>query len=101
MIDDACKVDSTREKIRMAESLDELRHPNFPDDVIVLFFCENFRPEYAWVRCDTVEEKLIVGTLMNELQQDFGYKVGEKIKFGLTEFEGENICVSLIPSLER
>lgn len=95
MIDDAFKVDSAKEKIRAAESLDELRHPNFPDDVAVLFSAENFRPEYAWVRCESFEEKFIVGILLNELQQNFGCKVGEKIKFGLIEFEGENICVSV------
>lgn len=93
VLEDFYKVNSTKEKIRMAESLDELRHPNFPDDVAVLFFRENFRPEYAWVRCENVEEKFIFGTLLNETQQNFGYKVGDKIKFGITEFEGENICV--------
>ena len=93
VLNDAYKIDATKEKIRAAESLDELRHPNFPDDVAVLFFCENFRPEYAWVRCESVEEKFIVGTLLNKTQQNFGYEVGEKIKFGVTEFDGENICV--------
>lgn len=93
ILNDIYKVDATKEKIRAAESLDELRHPNFPDDVAVLFFGENFRPEYAWVRCESVEEKIIVGTLLNETQQNFGYKVGEKIKFGVTEFEDEIICV--------
>lgn len=93
VLEDYYKVDATKEKIRMAESLDELRHPNFPDDVAVLFFRENFRPEYTWVRCESAEEKFIVGTLLNQTQQNFGYKVGDKIKFGVTEFEGENICV--------
>lgn len=93
ILNDTHKVDATKEKIRAAESLDELRHPNFPDDVAVLFFGENFRPEYAWVRCESVDEKFVIGTLLNETQQNFGYKVGEKIKFGVTEFEGENICV--------
>lgn len=95
ILNDIYKVDAIKEKIRAAESLDGLRHPNFPDDVAVLFFRENFRPEYAWVRCESVEEKIIVGILLNETQQNFGYKVSEKIKFGVIEFEGENICVFL------
>ena len=94
-LDDLYKVDAIKEKLRAVENLDELRHPNFPDDIAVLFFRENFRPEYAWVRCESVEEKIIVGTLLNGTQQNFGYGVGEKIKFGVTEFEGENICVSV------
>lgn len=93
VIDDKNKFGEVLEKIRAAEDLDELRHPNFPDDVAVLFYGENFRPEYAWVRCENIEEKFIVGKLLNNLQQNFGYEVGDKIKFGLTNFEGENICV--------
>ena len=93
VIEDENKVDEATKKIRAAEFLDELRHPNFPDDVAVLFFAEKFRPEYAWVRCENLEEKFIVGKLLNDLQQNFGYKVGDKIKFGVTDFEGENICV--------
>ena len=93
VIDDKNKFGEVLEKIRAAEDLDELRHPNFPDDVAVLFYSENFRPEYAWVRCENIEEKFIVGKLLNNLQQNFGYEVGDKIKFGLTNFEGENICV--------
>lgn len=93
ILNDTYKIDATKEKIRAAEGLDELRHPNFPDDVIVLFFGENFRPEYAWVRCESVKGKFIIGTLLNETQQNFGYKVGDKINFGIAEFEGENICV--------
>ena len=96
MIEDAYKANSEKEKLRAVENLDELRHPNFPDDVAVLFYGENFRPEYGWIRCESAGEKFIVGTLLNELQQDFGYRVGEKIKFGLTEFEGENICVVIV-----
>lgn len=93
VIDDKNKFGEVLEKIRAAEDLDELRHPNFPDDVAVLFYGESFRPEYAWVRCENIEEKFILGKLLNNLQQNFGYEVGDKIKFGLTNFEGENICV--------
>ncbi|MBR6014358.1 MAG: hypothetical protein IK062_11375 [Selenomonadaceae bacterium] len=93
VIEDLNKTDDTIEKIRAAEILDESRHPNFPDDIAVLFFAENLRPEYAWVRCENIDGKFIVGKLLNNLQQNFGYSVGEKIKFGVTDFEGENICI--------
>ena len=95
VIDDKNKVSDDLEKIRATETLDELRHPNFPDDIAVLFYAENFRPEYAWVRCENIAEKFIAGKLLNNLQQNFGYQVGDKIKFGMTDFEGENICISL------
>lgn len=93
IIEDAHKKNSDIEKIRAAESLDELRHSNFPDDIAVLFYAENFRPEYAWVRCENIDDKFIVGTLLNNLQQNFNYRAGDKIKFGVADFEGEIICV--------
>lgn len=93
VIEDANKINSAIEKIRAAESLDELRHPNFPDDIAVLFYAENLRPEYAWVRCENIDDKFIVGTLLNNLQQNFDYRAGDKIKFGVADFEGEIICV--------
>lgn len=95
IIEDKHKISTAKEKIRAAESLDELRHPNFPDDIAVLFYGENFRPEYAWVHCEDIEDKLIIGTLLNEPQQNFGCHSGDKIKFGIADFEGENICVAL------
>ena len=77
----------------MAESLDELRHPNFPDDIAILFFAENLRPEYAWICAENIEDKFIVETLLNKLQQNFDYRAGDKIKFGVVDFEGEIIFV--------
>ena len=93
VIEDAHKKNPAIEKIRAAESLDELRHPNFPDDIAVLFYADNLRPEYAWIRAENIEDKFIVGTLLNDLQQNFNYRAGDKIKFGVADFEGENICV--------
>lgn len=95
VIDDKNRVSEVLEKIRAAEDLDELRHPNFPDDIAVLFYAENFRPEYAWVRCENIDGKYILGELLNNLQQNFNHEVGDKIKFGVANFEGENICVSV------
>lgn len=98
IIEDENKVSEAIKKIRAAKFFDELRHPNFPDDIAVLFFSEKFRPEYAWVRCENIEEDFIVGKLLNKLQQNFGYQVGEKIRFCAIDFEGENICVMFCDS---
>lgn len=92
VIEDAFAFDAAKEKTRYIKTIDSLRHPNFPDDVAVYFHGENFEPEQAWVRCTEVEGNLITGTLLHELQQNFGVRSGDKINFGVADFNGENIC---------
>ncbi len=92
VISDAYAHDESKEQTRLVKTIDALRHPNFPDDVAVYFHGENFEPEQAWVRCEAVEGNLIRGVLIHELRQDFGVHVGDEIKFGVADFNGEIIC---------
>ena len=92
VISDAYAADAAKEKTRLIKTIDALRHPDFPDDVAVIFHGENFQPEYAWVRCTGVEGNLIRGVLIHELQQDFGVHTGDEINFGVADFNGETIC---------
>lgn len=93
VINDNFATNPAKEQTRFVKTIDSLRHPNYPDDVLVLFHGENFQPEQAWVRCVAVEENLITGVLLNELRQNFGFTVGDKIVFGVTEIDGEIFCV--------
>ena len=92
ILEDNFAFDKDKEKTRYIKTIDSLRHPNFPDDVAVYFHGENLQPEQAWVRCTSVEGNLLTGTLLNDLQQDFGVHSGDKINFGVADFNGENIC---------
>lgn len=92
VLEDAFAFDKDKEKTRYIKTIDTLRHPNFPDDVAVYFHGENLQPEQAWVRCTSVEGNLLTGTLLNDLQQDFGVSCGDKINFGVADFNGEIIC---------
>ena len=95
-IEDANKVEEEKILTRSAEILDPLRHPNFPDDVIVWIYEENILPEQAWVRCMKAEKKFIEGILLHELgNKNFSVHAGEKIKFGITKFDDEFICVMI------
>ena len=86
--------DGEKERLRRVEMIDAQRHPFFPDDVLVYFFAEGFQLERAWVRCVSAEGKIICGVLLNELEQkNFGYKIGDIVNFGVTEFDKEMICV--------
>ena len=92
VIEDTFAFDAAKEKTRFIKTIDSLRHPNFPDDVAVYFHGENLEPEQAWVRCTNVEGNLLTGILLNDLQQDFGVNTGDKINFGVADFNGEIIC---------
>ena len=92
VIEDTFAFDAEKEKTRYIKTIDSLRHPNFPDDVAVYFHGENLQPEQAWVRCVSVEGNLITGNLLHELQQNFDVHTGDKITFGVADFNGEIIC---------
>ena len=92
VLEDTFAFDAAKEKTRYIKTIDTLRHPNFPDDVAVYFHGENFQPEIGWVRCIEVEGNLLTGTLLHDLQQNFGVKSGDKINFGVADFNGEIIC---------
>ena len=92
VVNDAHAFDADKEQTRLIKTIDNLRHPDFPDDVAVYFHGENLQPELGWVRCAAVEGNLIRGVLLHELQQDFGVHTGDEIKFGVADFNGEIIC---------
>ena len=99
MIDDAYAVDAAKEQTRLIKNLDDFRHPHYPDDVAVYFFSEQHKPELMWVRCESVEENILTGELLNEPTKNFGCHVGDKIKFGVVQFGEQNILLHL-PSKE-
>ena len=92
VIEDTFAFDAAKEKTRYIKTIDTLRHPNFPDDVAVYFHGENLQPEIGWVRCIEVEGNLLTGILLHDLQQDFGVHSGDKINFGVADFNNEIIC---------
>lgn len=71
------------EKSRSFEFLDEFRHEHSIDDVLVLTIKEGLDPEGCWVRIEGLGDKCIIGTLLNEPNQDFGYHEGDRIAFFL------------------
>lgn len=87
--------DEEVEKSREMGFLDGSRHPHYPDDVQVLLVREGFNTEACWVRIVGLGEHWIMGTLLNEPEQAFGYHIGEKIAFFVQEnADKEVICYS-------
>lgn len=92
VLEDTYAYDAAREKTRYIKTIDSLRHPDFPDDVAVYFHGENLEPEPAWVRCAEVDGNLLTGELLHELKQNFGVGTGDRVSFGVADFNGEIIC---------
>lgn len=90
------------EKTREMDFLDQFRHEQFIDDVQVHLTRRGLRTEVCWVRLEGCSDHSIVGKLLNEPTQDFGYHIGEEIGFFLSrEEDGSVICVSnMNPTME-
>lgn len=90
------------EKTRGMGFLDESRDPHCVDDVLVYLTREGLQPEGCWVRISGLGDHWIMGTLLNEPNQDFGYHMGETIAFFVHETEDKKvICYSdMTPSMK-
>ena len=91
----AYDADEELEKTREMGFLDESRHPHYPDDVKVYLTREGLQPEICWTRIFGLGDHWIMGILLNEPDQPFGYHEGEKIAFFVQETEDKHvICYS-------
>ena len=85
--------DEEVEKTREMGFLDGSRHPHYPDDVQVFLVREGLNTEACWVRIVGLGDHWIMGTLLNEPAQSFGYHAGEKIAFFVQENEDKEIIL--------
>ena len=69
--------------------LDDLRDPEYVDDVQVHLFKEGLNPETCWVRLEGLGDHYLIGNLLNEPDQDFGYHKGETIGFAMQKLEDD------------
>lgn len=92
MIDD--RIAAENEQTRMIRTLDAFRHPDYPDDVVVYFLGAEIKPELLWVRCKSVVENILTGELLIE-PQNFDLHVGDSVKFGVAQINGQNILLHL------
>ena len=83
------------EKSRQMAFLDGSRDPEHPDDVLVYLTRKGLKPEGCWAKITDLMEHFIVGTLLNEPEQNFGYHAGETIAFYVQKTEdGRVFCYS-------
>lgn len=82
--------------LRMREYtfLDSLRHPEYPDDIQVVLYRQDQKPEIVWVRCTDInaDEGLLYGRLLNEPHADYGCRSGDIVSFRYIQ-DDEAYCV--------
>lgn len=85
------------EEIRESRSmsfLDESRDPFCIDDVQVYLYKQGNQVEACWARIEGLGDHVIIGKLINEPYQDFGYHQGDTIGFFVQKTEDDKvICV--------
>lgn len=83
------------EETRNMIFLDESRHEEYIDDVSVYLTKDGLEPELCWVRIMGLAEHCIIGNLLNEPHQNFGYHINDEIAFGVQKLDDNKIiCIS-------
>ena len=82
------------EKSRRMDFLDDARHPQYIDDVLVYLEKDGLKPEGCWARIIDVTERRLWAKLLNEPDQDFGIHQDEDFTFFVSKDEktGEVTC---------
>ncbi len=88
------------EQTREMGFLDQCRDPQYVDDVLVYMIKENLEPEGCWVRITGRGEDYLIGTLLHDPVQDFGYHNGDTIGFFVRRRDEDTIicCCDVNPS---
>ncbi|MDE6426820.1 MAG: SseB family protein [Ruminococcus sp.] len=73
--------------------LNKSRHEYYPDDVMVYLTKQGLRPEGCWVRIIGLGDHFIMGTLLNEPNQNFGYHKGERIAFFVHQQKDKSVIL--------
>lgn len=90
------------ERTRMMMFLDDCRHERYIDDVKVIFAKIGLQREEIWTRITGLTENRIIGVLLNEPYQNFGYHEGDTVMFFAQKTDDDKfICVADINANQK
>lgn len=93
IIDEGYTQNDMIEESREYDFLDEFRDERYIDDVRVILYKENLKPEEVWVRIEGTKDHTIVGTLIVEPYQDYGVHKGDEVAFQMHQIEDRLFCI--------
>ena len=82
-----------KEKSRAIGLLDPLRHPDFPDDVVVTLFKQHHEPEQAWIRICKLKDNFLYGDLLTQPYSELGVSIGDSIQCSLHETQDRQLIL--------
>lgn len=60
--------------------IDHLREKDYPDDITVLLYKKDLKPEVIWVHLEKLKDGILLGRMLNEPNSDFGIHYGDVIE---------------------
>lgn len=81
-------------KMRDMKQFDHCRHPQFPDDLLVILSDAKQPREGLWFRPSNCDGMFVRGTLLNEPNGDFGYHSGDQISAFIFTLGEESFLVA-------
>lgn len=85
------KVSEEIEDSRSLAFLDGSRDSVYIDDVLLHMTCKGLKTERCWVRISGLKDHYILGELLEEPRQDFGFHAGGLIGFGVKQMKNNKI----------
>ena len=82
------------EKMRDMKQFDHCRHPQYPDDLLVVLSNAQQPREGLWFRPSSCDGMFVRGTLLNEPTGDFGYHCGGPVTACILTFGEESFLVA-------
>ena len=81
-------------KVREMDIIDEWRHADIPDRVLVYLMRDGELPEPCGVLTTGLNGRKIKGRLLRDPRGDFGVRGGDDIEFSIHREDGDVICVA-------
>lgn len=81
-------------KVCEIDIIDEWRHADIPDRVLVYLMRDGELPEPCWVLTTGLNGRKIKGRLLRDPRGDFGVRGGDDIEFSIHREDGDVICVA-------
>lgn len=96
-IDDKYDVSKDIRILRDVEELDRSRNPENPDIVTVMLVKKTAsKPEACWVLMEKTEENDIIGTILSDVPEGYGYAKGDELRFQIRASGKMFICMTVV-----
>lgn len=101
MIKNGYAVNDAVTKARNSSVFDDFRHPQFPDDVMLLFYKDGYRTEGIWCRIESEIEGKPAAIVLNEPNADFDVHRGEMVTFEWVKQNEKMIGIAVLPWMKE